>query len=83
MIASPSEVILRSARRHIEKNVSILDLHDFAEAASSTSSSDVLFICNDQSSRLLSSLLKSPSSSLGSFASSFAKSTASAKVAYH
>ena len=75
VIASPSEVILRSARRHIEKNVSILDLHDFAEAASSTSSSDVLFICNDQSSRLLTSLLKAPSSSLGSFASSFAKWT--------
>ena len=75
VIASPSEVILRSARRHIEKNVSILDLQDFAEAASATSSSDVVFVCNEQSSRLVSAMLKEQASSVSAFASSFAKWT--------
>ena len=88
VIASPSEVILRSARRHIEKNVSILDLHDFAEAASSThlpmsslSAMTSLPVCCQVCSSPL--LLPLAALLLHLQNGQLPGSTASAKVAYH
>lgn len=68
VLVSPSEVILRSSVRHLEKNVSVIDMEDFAMACSAISGSDVMFISNEQASRLLGSVLPRSFSSWSDFA---------------
>ncbi|MGM9785636.1 MAG: hypothetical protein ACI3ZS_02230 [Candidatus Cryptobacteroides sp.] len=75
VLASESEVILRSAVRHIEKNVSVLDLDGFTEAAGCVSGQDVMIISNSQSSRLVSALLTKSFSPWSDFASRLASWT--------
>lgn len=57
VLASPSETILKSSVRHLEKKVSILDAAGFDEAASSVKGADVLFISNAHMGRLLPAVL--------------------------
>lgn len=68
VLASPSEVIVRSSIRHLEKNVSVLDLSGFPEAASQVQTSDVMIVSNEQSSKLLGTLLGNGFGSWSDFA---------------
>ncbi|MGM9735518.1 MAG: hypothetical protein ACI3ZL_03815 [Candidatus Cryptobacteroides sp.] len=76
VLASESEVILRSAVRHIEKNVSVLDLDGFAQAAGCVTGQDVMIVSNSQSSRLVSALLTRSFSPWSDFTSRLASWTA-------
>lgn len=76
VLASSSEVILRSAARHIEKNVSVLDLDGFAEAAGCVSGHNVAIVSNAQAPRLVSALLSRSFSSWADFTSRLAGWTA-------
>ena len=67
VIASESENILRSSLRHIGKDVSIMDASGFADAASLVSSSDVLYLSNSHSDRLMNAMLERPYASYSRF----------------
>ena len=57
VLASPSETILKSSVRHLEKKVSVLDAAGFDKAASSVRGADALFISNAHMGRLLPAVL--------------------------
>lgn len=76
VIASPSENLVKSALRHLQRGVSILDAPGFARAALSVSSDDALFIPNGYASKLFPSFLNRGYSSSSSFFASVADWTA-------
>lgn len=48
LLVSPSEVIVKSSERHMEKGISILDSDGFAESAETVQSDNVVFVrCRD------------------------------------
>ena len=57
VLASPSETILKSSVRHLEKKVSILDAAGFDEAVSSVRGANSLFVSNAHMGRLLPAVL--------------------------
>lgn len=57
VLASPSETILKSSVRHLEKKVSILDASGFDEAVSFVKGTNALFVSNAHVGRLLPAVL--------------------------
>ena len=58
VVASPSETIVKSSVRHLEKKVSIMDAAGFEQAVSSVKGTNSLFISNAHMGRLLPVVLK-------------------------
>lgn len=58
LIASPSETVLNSSARHIDKGVSIMDASGFDRALASVSSEAAVFISNAHMNRLLPAVVK-------------------------
>ena len=58
VVASPSETIMKSSVRHLEKKVSILDAAGFGQAVSSVRGVNSLYISNAHIGRLLPAVLK-------------------------
>ena len=69
VIASKSEVILKSSLRHIEKNLSIMDAPGFVEAMAASQGDDVLFISNSYAGKLLPAMFVKKYSSYSGFIS--------------
>ena len=53
LIASPSETLVKSSVRHLEKNVSVMDAPGFDKALASVNGQDVVYISNTHVNRLL------------------------------
>lgn len=58
VVASPSETIVKSSVRHLEKKVSVMDAAGFEQAVSSVKGANSLFISNAHIGRLLPVVLK-------------------------
>lgn len=56
VIASDSDLLVKSAVRHLQKGISVMDASGFSEAASAVSGSDVIFFSNSHARMLLPSL---------------------------
>lgn len=69
VLASPSDVVLKSALRHIDKGVSILDINGFPTAVKSCTSSELLVASNAQAGKIISSVLKQRKKSVADFVS--------------
>lgn len=67
VVASRSEVVLKSSLRHLDKGVSVMDAPGFAEASASVSGDDVLFISDPYVGNLFSAYLVRKYSSLSGF----------------
>lgn len=72
VIASKQENLVKSSIRHLKENTSVVSVTGFAEAASSVSSADVMFLANDHAKRLISSVMSARYSSYSSFLMRFA-----------
>lgn len=58
VLASPSDVVLKSSLRHIDKGVSILDINAFPEAVRVCASSELLVVSNSQAAKIASAVFK-------------------------
>ena len=67
VIASPSETILKSSIRHLDKKVSVMDAAGFSKAVSSVRGANSLFISNAHVGRLLPAFLNQPYSASKEF----------------
>lgn len=67
VVASSSESLVKSSLRHLQKAVSVMDAPGFDEASASVSGKDVVFLSNQTSGKILSSLLTARYSSWSSF----------------
>ena len=67
VVASPSETIVKSSLRHLDKKVSVMDAADFGQAASSVKGADALFISNAHVGRLMPAFLNHPYASAKDF----------------
>ena len=56
VVASLSESLVKSSLRHIQKSVSILEASGFAEASAYVSSGNMIFVSNELSAKVLSSI---------------------------
>ncbi len=68
VMASLSESLVKSSLRHIQKAVSVLEAPGFSEASASVSSGNVLFIPNEMSSKIISSIFSGTYSAWARFA---------------
>lgn len=69
VIASKSDVILKSSLRHIEKNLSIMDAPGFVKAMAASQGEDVLFVSNSYAGKLLPAMFVKKYSSYSGFIS--------------
>ena len=68
VIASLSESLVKSSLRHIQKAVSIMEAPGFSEASAGVSSGNVIFIPNEMSSKIVSSIFSGKYSAWSRFA---------------
>lgn len=68
VVASPSETLVKSSLRHLQKAVSIMDAPGFAEASSCVAAKDVVFVANETSGKIISSLFTGKYNSWAYFA---------------
>ncbi len=76
VIMSESENLLKSAVRHLEKSISIMDATGFAEASASVSGSDVMFFQNSHAKTLMSGMFSKKYASYHPFVTGMAQWTA-------
>lgn len=76
VLASPSETIVKSSVRHLEKAVSILDATGFDKAVASVRGANALFISNAHMGRLIPAVLKKNYSGSKDFLTRFSDWTA-------
>lgn len=69
VVASESEVLVRSALRHLDKSMSVMDATGFAEAVGLVSGKDVLFVSNVHASYLMPAVFTKKYSSYSGFVS--------------
>ena len=72
ILASKQENLVRSSIRHLQEGLSIMDAPGFADASDAVSSNDVLFIANEYSQKLMSTLMTKKYSRHAGFFSRFA-----------
>ncbi len=53
LLLSASETLVKSARRHLEKSISVMDAAGFAEASSAVGGRDVMFFANSHAKNLM------------------------------
>lgn len=75
VLASDSEALVRSAVRHLEKSVSVMDADGFAEASASVSGKDLVFFSNMHAKVLMSKMFSRRYASHYPFVASLAKWT--------
>lgn len=75
VVASDSDLLVKSAVRHLQKGISVMEASGFSEAASSASGTDLLFFSNSHARMLMSGLLARKNSSNEAFVADFAQWT--------
>ncbi len=75
IIASASDLLVKSAVRHLQKGISIMEASGFAEAASSVEGGDVIFFSNSHAKMLMPSILTKKYVGNDSFVADFAQWT--------
>lgn len=68
VVASPSEALVKSSLRHLQKALSIMDAPGFAEASACVATKDVVFVSNETSGKIISALFTGKYNSWASFA---------------
>lgn len=76
IIASDSDLLVKSSVRHLQKGISIMEASGFAEAASSMSGSDVVFFSNSHARMLMTGIFTKKYAAKDSFVADFAQWTA-------
>ena len=72
ILASKQENLVRSSIRHLQEGLSIMDAPGFADASDAVSGNDVLFIANEYSQKLMSTLMTKKYSRHAGFFTRFA-----------
>ena len=72
IVASKQENLVRSSVRHLQEGLSIMDAPGFIEASNTVTASDVLFLANEHSQRIMSAVMTKGYSRYASFFSRFA-----------
>ena len=72
IVASKQENLVRSSIRHLQEGLSIMDAPGFADASDAVSGNDVLFIANEYSQKLMSTLMTKKYSRHAGFFARFA-----------
>lgn len=75
IIASDSDLLVKSAVRHLQKGISVMDASGFADAASSVQGSEILFFSNSHAKVLMSGLFAKKNTAREAFAADFAQWT--------
>ncbi len=75
VIMSRSETLVKSAVRHIEKSVSIMDASGFADAASKVGGTDVMFFANSHAKNLMNGMFSRKYAGYHPFVTSMAQWT--------
>ena len=75
IIASESDLLVKSAVRHLQKGISIMEASGFADAASSVPGNDVIFFSNSHARMIMPGILTKKYSAEDSFVADFAQWT--------
>ena len=75
IIASPSDLLVKSAVRHLEKGISIMEASGFSDAAAAASGADLLFLSNSHARMLMAGMFTKKYASYDSFIAGFAQWT--------
>lgn len=75
VVASESDLLVKSAMRHLQKGISVMEAAGFADVASSVSGPDVIFFSNVHARMLTSGIFKTKKTSRDAFLSDFAQWT--------
>ena len=75
IIASESDLLVKSAVRHLQKGISIMEASGFADAASSVEGGDVIFFSNSHARMLMPAMLTKKYAGNDSFVADFAQWT--------
>lgn len=75
ILASESDALVKSAVRHLQKGISVMDASGFSDAASSVTGSDVIFFSNSHAKMLMPAAFVKNYASNDSFVADFAQWT--------